>query len=88
MTIYSLQIRSLEALVKSLDEEVDKYQSKDDINYEVISILVNHIINTQGIDSIYKLNKEVNKQIDDDGKKNWLVSHIEDLDEYEAKKCF
>ena len=88
MTIYSLQIRSLEALVKSLDEEVDKYEAKDDINYEVISILVNHIINTQGIDSIYKLNKEVNSQIDDDGKKNWLVSHIEDLDEYEAKKCF
>lgn len=88
MTIYSLQIRSLEALVKSLDEEVDKYQAKDDINYEVISILVNHIINTQGIDSIYKLNKEVNSHIDDDGKKNWLVSHIEDLDEYEAKKCF
>jgi hypothetical protein len=88
MTIYSLQIRALEALVESLDEDVNKYEAKNDINYEIINILVNHIINTQGIDSIYKLNKEVNSQIDDDGKKNWLISHIEDLDEYEAKKCF
>ena len=88
MINYKLQLRALEILVESLDKDIEKYDAKDDINYEVISILVNHIINTQGIDSIYKLNKEVNKQIDDDGKKNWLVSHIEDLDEYEAKKCF
>ena len=88
MINYKLQLRALEILVESLDKDIEKYDAKDDINYEVISILVNHIINTQGIDSIYKLNKEVNSHIDDDGKKNWLVSHIEDLDEYEAKKCF
>tara|TARA_R110000868_G_scaffold218623_2_gene469434 strand:- start:1183 stop:1449 length:267 start_codon:yes stop_codon:yes gene_type:complete len=88
MTFDNLQIRALEALIESLDEEIKEYDIKVDMNYAIVDILVDHIINTQGIDSIYKLNKEINSKIDDDGKKNWLVSHIEYLDEYDPKQCF
>ena len=88
MTFDNLQIRALEALIESLDEEIKEYDIKVDIHYAIVDILVDHIINTQGIDSIYKLNKEINSKIDDDGKKNWLVSHIEYLDEYDPKQCF
>lgn len=88
MTTYSLQIRALEALIESLDEEIKKYDIKADMNYEVVDILVNHIIKTQGFDPIYKLNKEINIKVSDGGKKNCLVSHIEDFDEYDPKKCF
>lgn len=88
MTFDNLQIRALEALIDSLDEEIKKYDIKADMNYEVVDILVNHIVNTQGIEPIYKLNKEINNQINDGSKKNCLVSHIEDFDEYDPKKCF
>jgi hypothetical protein len=88
MTFDNLQIRALEALIESLDEEIKEYDIKVDMNYAIVDILVDHIINTQGIDSIYKLNKKINSKIDDDGKKNWLVSHIEYLDEYDPKQCF
>ena len=88
MTFDNLQIRALEALIESLDEEIKEYDIKVDMNYAIVDILIDHIINTQGIDSIYKLNKEINSKIDDDGKKNWLVSHIEYLDEYDPKQCF
>jgi hypothetical protein len=88
MTFHNLQIRALEALIESLDEEIKKYDIKADMNYEVVDILVNHIVNTQGIEPIYKLNKEISSQINDGGKKNWLVSHIEDFDEYDPKRCF
>ena len=88
MTSHNLQIRALEALIESLDEEINKYDAKEDMNYEVVDILVNYIIRTQGFDPIYKLNKEINNKVSEGGKKNWLVSHIEDFDDFDAKKCF
>jgi len=62
MARHDLEKRALITLVESLDKEIDRMESKNERDFNNTSMLIEHILNSQGMEVLYNLAKEIDKK--------------------------
>lgn len=79
-TCKNVHIRGLEALVKLLDERIEKNSEKSMVYYDAIRILLRHIYETEGIAVIETLNNKIDKEVVNVPQVDFLMSFLYDFD--------
>ena len=57
-----LENRALITLVESLDKQIDRLEIMNEKQYNNISMLIEHILKSQGMEILYNLAKEIDKK--------------------------
>ena len=71
-----LENRALITLVESLDKEIDRLEIMNENQFNNISILVDYIFKTQGMDNLYNVAKEIDEKNGNDDFQTFIAVSV------------